>query len=232
MLRLLRWHLREDRMTNQERIEKIIELLNINYFDKTKCYLDYETPWQLLIATILSAQCTDNRVNIVTKTLFKKYISVESFAKADLKELEEAVRTTGFYRNKARNIQLCCIKLLKDFEGEVPSDIEALTSLPGVGRKTANVVRGNIYGIESIVVDTHVKRLSQKLGLTKNEDPTKIEFDLMEVLPKEVWIRYNQQIIAHGRGVCKARGPKCGECFLLDYCPWGQAEMNKKRTLK
>lgn len=209
-------------MSNEERIEKIIELLNTAYFDKTKCYLDHETPWQLLIATILSAQCTDDRVNIVTKDLFKQFTSVEAFAKADIKELEKAVKSTGFYRNKARNIQLCCIKLLEDFGGEVPSDIDELTSLPGVGRKTANVIRGNIYGIESIVVDTHVKRLSQKLGLTKNEDPVKIEFDLMEVLPKEVWIRYNQQIIAHGRAVCKARSPKCGDCFLQDYCPWGK----------
>lgn len=220
-------------MSNNERILKIVELLNEYYVDKTKCYLDYETPWQLLIATILSAQCTDDRVNIVTKSLFKQYTSVEAFAKSNIIELEEAVRSTGFYRNKARNIQQCCIKLLEEFKGEVPSDIDKLTSLAGVGRKTANVIRGNIYQIESIVVDTHVKRLSQKLDLTKNEDPVKIEFDLMAVLPKEVWIRYNQQIIAHGRAVCKARGPKCGECFLLDYCPWGQIKMQEKtRTLK
>ncbi|PKM95206.1 MAG: endonuclease III [Firmicutes bacterium HGW-Firmicutes-1] len=209
-------------MSNYERISKIIELLNTYYVDNTKCYLDHETPWQLLIATILSAQCTDARVNIVTKTLFEKYTSVEAFANADIIELEKDVKTTGFYRNKANHIKACCSKLLTDFGGEVPSEIDLLTSLPGVGRKTANVIRGNIYEIESIVVDTHVKRLSKKLGLTVHEDPTKIEFDLMEVLPKEVWIRYNTQIIAHGRAICTARNPKCSQCFLLGHCPWGQ----------
>ncbi len=215
-------------MSNYERIAIIIELLNEYYVDKTKCYLDHETPWQLLIATILSAQCTDDRVNIVTKSLFKEFPSVEAFANADIKALEKAVNSTGFYRNKARNIQQCCIKLLENFNGVVPSDIDELTSLPGVGRKTANVIRGNIYGIESIVVDTHVMRLSQKLGLTQNEDPVKIEFDLMAILPKEVWIRYNQQIIAHGRAVCKARSPKCEACFLLEHCPWGQEKKNSR----
>ncbi|MBC7960413.1 MAG: endonuclease III [Vallitaleaceae bacterium] len=212
-------------MSNYERIAKIVELLDAHYVDRTRCYLDHENPWQLLIATILSAQCTDDRVNIVTKTLFKKYTTIEAFAFADILELESYVKSTGFYRNKAHNIKLCCLKLLEDFKGEVPSDIEALISLPGVGRKTANVIRGNIYKIPSIVVDTHVRRLSQKLGLTQYEDPTKIEFELMEVLPEEVWIRYNIQIIAHGRAVCKARNPKCPQCFLLELCPWGQANV-------
>lgn len=209
-------------MSNNERISTIIELLDNKYVDRTKCYLDHETPWQLLIATILSAQCTDDRVNLVTKDLFKKYTSIEAFANADIGELEKDVKSTGFYRNKAQHIKGCCEKLLTDFGGEVPSDIENLISLPGVGRKTANVIRGNIYNIESIVVDTHVKRISKKLGLTESEDPVKIEFDLMEVLPKEVWIRYNIQVIAHGRSICTARSPKCSECFLLNYCPWGQ----------
>ncbi|PKM49544.1 MAG: endonuclease III [Firmicutes bacterium HGW-Firmicutes-7] len=219
-------------MSNSERILKIIELLDMYYVDKAKCYLDHETPWQLLIATILSAQCTDDRVNIVTKSLFKKYTSIEAFANANITELEEDVRSTGFYRNKAHHIKFCCIKLLADFGGEVPSDIDLLTSLPGVGRKTANVIRGNIYKIESIVVDTHVKRLSKKLGLTMHEDPVKIEFDLMKVLPKEVWIRYNIQIIAHGRAVCTARSPKCSQCFLLSYCPWGQENVVYQSTKK
>lgn len=209
-------------MSNYERISTIIELLDTYYVDRTKCYLDHETPWQLLIATILSAQCTDDRVNIVTKDLFKKYTSVEAFANADIKELEKDIKSTGFYHNKAQHIKGCCNKLLTDFRGEVPSDIESLTSLPGVGRKTANVIRGNIYNIESIVVDTHVKRISKRLGLTESEDPVKIEFDLMDVLPKDVWIRYNIQVIAHGRSICTARSPKCSECFLLHYCPWGQ----------
>lgn len=208
-------------MSNCERIMKILELLGEHYVE-TKCYLNHRNAWQLLVATILSAQCTDDRVNIVTVGLFRKYTSVEAFASADINELEQDIKSTGFYRNKAKNIKMCCIKLLEDFNGEVPSDIDLLTSLPGVGRKTANVIRGNIFNIDSIVVDTHVKRLSQKLGLTENEDPVKIEFDLMEVLPKEAWIRYNTQIIAHGRKICKARSPKCNECFLLPYCPWGK----------
>lgn len=219
-------------MSEAERILKIIELLGTYYVDKTKCYLDHETPWQLLIATILSAQCTDERVNQVTKALFKKYTSVEAFAQANLSELEQDVKSTGFYRNKAHHIKFCCAKLLTDFHGEVPSDIEQLTSLPGVGRKTANVIRGNIYDIESIVVDTHVKRISKKLGITESEDPVKIEFDLMEKLPKEAWIRYNTQVIAHGRSICMARNPQCKACFLLNYCPWGQQNIIYQKVPK
>lgn len=214
-------------MSNNENIAKIIELLDIHYVDKTKCYLDHKTPYELLIATILSAQCTDDRVNIVTKKLFKRYKSIKDFAEADLLELESYVKSTGFYRNKAQHIKGCCIKLLRDFKGQVPSDINDLLTLPGVGRKTANVIRGNIFNIESIVVDTHVKRISKRLGLTKFDDPVKIEFELMDVLPKEVWIRYNIQVIAHGRAICTARSPKCSKCFLLDYCPFGQKNMNK-----
>lgn len=208
-------------MSNNERTVKILELLDEYYPDKIKCYLDYETPWQLLIATILSAQCTDKRVNIVTKELFEKYTSVKDFAQAKQKDLEQDIRSTGFYRNKAKNIIGCCRKLLEDYNGEIPDDIDQLTKLPGVGRKTANVIRGNIFDIESIVVDTHVKRISKKLGLTDNVDPVKIEFDLMDVLAKDRWIRYNTQIIAHGRAICTARNPKCYKCFLLECCPWG-----------
>lgn len=213
-------------MSNNERILKIIELLDKYYVDKTKCYLNYEAPYELLIATILSAQCTDDRVNIVTKSLFKRYKSIKDFAEADIFELEKYIKSTGFYRNKAQHIKGCCIKLLSDFKGEVPSELDKLLTLPGVGRKTANVIRGNIFNIESIVVDTHVKRISKRLGLTKYDDPVKIEFELMDVLPKEVWIRYNTQVIAHGRTICTARKPKCSECFLLNYCPWGQNEVS------
>ena len=202
-----------------KRILKILTLLDEYYPDKTRCYLNHENAWQLLIATILSAQCTDDRVNIVTKGLFDKYQSIGDFAKADIHELEKDIRSTGFYRNKAKNIKKCCNQLLEEFKGQVPSDIESLTSLAGVGRKTANVIRGHIYHLPSIVVDTHVKRISRKLGLTENEDPVKIEFDLMEVLPKEHWIRYNQQVIAHGRSICKARKPQCENCFLSPLCP-------------
>lgn len=208
-------------MTIDKRVKKVLELLDENYPKDIKCYLDHETPWQLLIATILSAQCTDDRVNIVTKDLFKKYTSVKDFAQADLKELEEDIRSTGFYRNKSKNIIKCCRRLLVKYNGEVPEDINELVELDGVGRKTANVIRGNIYNIPSVVVDTHVKRVSKKLGFTEHTDPVKIEFDLMDRLPEEHWIRYNTQIIAHGRAICVARRPKCTECFLLPYCPEG-----------
>ena len=206
-------------MKNAERIEKILELLDEHYSVQKKCWLDYGNAWQLLFATILSAQCTDARVNIVTKDLYQKYTSVQDFADADLKELEQDIHSTGFYHNKAKNIIACAQKLISDFDGEVPSDIDDLTSLPGVGRKTANVIRGNIYDIPSIVVDTHVGRISRKLGLTKSEDPARVEKDLEKCLPKDHWILWNIQIIAHGRSICTARSPKCEECFLAPYCP-------------
>lgn len=202
----------------KERIQTILERLNEQYSTEYKCYLNHENAWQLLIATILSAQCTDERVNIVTKDLFRKYTSIEEFANADIRELEKDIHSTGFYKNKARNIILCTRRLLEEFGGEVPRTIEELTSLAGVGRKTANVIRGNIYHEPSIVVDTHVKRISAKLGLSKSQDPEKIEFELMEVLPKEHWILYNIQIITHGRTICTARSPKCESCFLYDVC--------------
>lgn len=205
-------------MKEKDRIGKIIELLNEHYGEK-ECYLDHEDAWQLLVATILSAQCTDARVNIVTKDLFVKYPDMKSFAEADLKELEEDIRSTGFYHNKAKNIILTARKLLEEYGGEVPSDIDQLTSLPGVGRKTANVIRGNIFHIPSVVVDTHVGRISRKLGLTENEDPEKVEHDLEKKLPKDHWILWNLQIISHGRAICIARRPKCAECFLAPYCP-------------
>lgn len=203
---------------DKKRVQKILDLLDEHYTTEYKCYLNHETPWQLLFATILSAQCTDARVNIVTKDLFQKYKTLEDFANADITEMEEAVRPTGFYKNKARNLILCARKLVTEFHSEVPKTIEELTSLPGVGRKTANVIRGNIYHEPSIVVDTHVKRISKKLGFTKEDDPEKIEYDLMKVLPKDRWILFNIQIITHGRGVCTARNPQCEECFLNSLC--------------
>lgn len=201
-----------------KRTGEILELLDREYGTEYVCYLHYETPWQLLIATMLSAQCTDARVNQVTADLFRKYDSLEKFAAADLKELEEDIRPTGFYHNKAKNIIACAGKLVEEYGGEVPSDLDALTSLAGVGRKTANVIRGNIFHEPSVVVDTHVKRISRRLGLTKEEDPVKIEFDLMKKLPKDHWILWNIHIITFGRSVCTARNPKCGECFLRRYC--------------
>lgn len=201
-----------------KRTKEILKLLDEAYGTEYICYLNYQTPWQLLIATILSAQCTDARVNVVTADLFQKYNTLEKFANADLKELEEDIRSTGFYHNKAKNIISCTKTLVETYNGEVPRELEALTSLAGVGRKTANVIRGNIYHEPSVVVDTHVKRISRKLGLTKEEDPVKIEFDLMKKLPKDHWILWNIHIITFGRTICTARSPKCEECFLTKYC--------------
>ena len=203
----------------RELARQVSERLVSEYTTEYRCYLNHENAWQLLFATILSAQCTDARVNIVTADLFAKYRSIEAFAAADLKELEEDIRPTGFYHNKAKNIIECAKMLLEKYDGEVPQTIEELVELPGVGRKTANVIRGNIYHQPSIVVDTHVKRISKKLGLTRQEDPEKIEFELMEILPEEYWILYNIHIIQLGRTICTARSPKCGECFLKEICP-------------
>ena len=201
-----------------KRIAEILKRLDEAYGTEYVCYLNHETPWQLLIAVILSAQCTDARVNIVTKDLFQKYPSLEAFANADLKELEQDIHSTGFYYNKAKNIISCARTLVEKYDGEVPRELEELTALAGVGRKTANVIRGNIYHEPSVVVDTHVKRISKKLGFTKEDDPVKIEYDLMKVLPKDHWILYNIQIITLGRSICTARNPKCTECFLSDLC--------------
>lgn len=203
----------------KERIREICHILNQTYGTDFKCYLNHDNAWQLLIATMLSAQCTDARVNIVTKDLFVKYPSLEAFANADVKELEQDIYSTGFYKNKAKNIIGCAKKLVEEYGGEVPSDVESLTKLDGVGRKTANVIRGNIFHEPSIVVDTHVKRISKLLGLTEYDDPVKIEYDLMEKLPKEQWILYNIQIITLGRTICIARRPKCEECPLKKVCP-------------
>lgn len=205
-------------MTQKERVARIVEILNTVYTTEYKCYLNHDTPWQLLIATMLSAQCTDARVNIVTKDLFVKYPNLEAFANCDVRELERDIYSTGFYKNKAKNIKACARKLIDEYHGEVPRDIEDLTKLDGVGRKTANVIRGNVFHEPSVVVDTHVKRISKKLGLSKSDDPVVVEQELMKVLPKEQWILYNIQIITHGRTICTARSPKCGECPLQEVC--------------
>jgi len=204
----------------KSKVKRILATLEHLYpFDDT-CFLHYDhaQPWQLLFATILSAQCTDARVNIVTESLFKQFPTLEAFAAADIAEIENAVRTTGFFRYKAMHLQQSARKLLEEYDGKLPSDMELLTALSGVGRKTANVVRGHIFKIPSITVDTHVMRISGKLGLTENTDPVKIEFDLMEILPKTHWIRFNQQVINHGRQICTARSPKCQSCELSDDC--------------
>ena len=215
---------RETKAQQAERIQKILAALDREYGTEYRCYLNHETPWQLLIAVIMSAQCTDARVNIVTADLFRKYDTLEKFANADLKELEQDIHSTGFYHMKAKNIIACCRDRVDKHGGEVPRTIEELTALAGVGRKTANVIRGNIYNEPSIVVDTHVKRISRKLGLTKSEDPVKIEQDLMKALPRDHWILWNIHIITLGRSICIARRPKCGECFLREFCPGREDE--------
>ena len=207
------------KLTKKQRIEKVLSLLDEHYGTEKICYLNHESPWQLLIAVILSAQCTDARVNIVTGPLFDRYPDAAALADADIGDVEELIHSVGFYKNKARNIVLASRKIVQEFGGEVPDTLDELTSLAGVGRKTANVILGNIYDEPSIVVDTHVKRISNKLGFTKETDPEKVEYALMKVLPKDHWIMYNIQIITLGRQNCTARSPKCGECFLRDYCP-------------
>ena len=201
----------------KKKIKEILSLLDVHYPD-TVCYLNYDTDWQLLFATILSAQCTDERVNAVTKDLFEKYGSLEDFAEAGQEELENDIRSTGFFRMKALHIRAAAVELLDRFGGKVPCDIDELTSLPGVGRKTANVIRSHIYSEPSIVVDTHVKRISKLLGITDTEDPEKAEFELMEALPKDHWIAWNTQIIKHGRTVCRSGRPDCENCFLNKVC--------------
>lgn len=214
--------MKETKKARDERVKKILRKLDEEYGTELRCYLNHETPWQLLLAVILSAQCTDARVNIVTKDLFRKYRTLKDFAAADVSEMEDDIRSIGFYHNKARNLIACAKMLCEEYGGEVPSDIDELTKLPGVGRKTANVIRGNIYQIPSVVVDTHVKRISKKLGLTENEEPEKVEQDLMKILPEDHWILWNIDIITLGRTICKAGHEKCDECFLKEECPSGK----------
>jgi endonuclease III len=200
------------------RARKIVQLLARQY-PAARCALDYETPLQLLIATILSAQCTDVRVNLVTPALFARYPDAAAFAAADPRELETAIQSTGFFRNKARNIIACCKVLVDKYDGRVPATMEELTHLPGVGRKTANVILGNAFDVPGITVDTHVTRLSQRMGLTKHTDAEKIERDLMEIVARKDWTMFSHRMIFHGRQVCQARKPNCPGCILNKVCP-------------
>jgi endonuclease-3 len=198
---------------------QIVRRLKAAYPEAT-CALNFSSPLELLVATILSAQCTDTRVNIVTKDLFRKYRDARDYAAAPSAELEKAIQSTGFFRNKAKSIAACCARLVDEHGGKVPQDLETLVALPGIGRKTANVVLGTAFGLPSgVVVDTHVSRLSHRLGMTRHTDPVKIERDLMEQLPKREWIGFSHRMIAHGRQVCLARKPKCEVCTLEDVCP-------------
>jgi endonuclease-3 len=207
-----------DLAQERARVQEILARLE-KLYPEARCSLDYGSPLELLIATILSAQCTDARVNQVTPGLFRRYGSAADYAETDPAELEERIRSTGFYRNKARNIIGCCKALVERHGGQVPADLESLVQLPGIGRKTANVVLGNAFGIPGIVVDTHVSRIARLLALTGQNDPNKIELDLMEVVPRDKWTELAHLFIEHGRRVCVARRPRCAACVLNDLCP-------------
>ncbi len=202
----------------KRRIKKIRTLLKKRYPD-AKCSLNFKNPLELLIATILSAQCTDERVNKVTKDLFKKYKTAKDYACARPEVLENDIRSTGFFKNKAKSIINCCKKINQNHKGSVPANLDELVKLDGIGRKTANVILGNAFDIPGITVDTHVKRVSNRLGLTENQDPVKIEYDLMELVPQKEWTNFSHLIIFHGRNACMARKPLCGECVIEGYCP-------------
>ncbi len=212
------FNIRETLEQKKKRVRKITARLKKAY-PGAQCALHFSTPWELLVATILSAQCTDKRVNLVTPALFKRYKTIQDYAEAQPREFEEAVRSTGFYKNKAKNIIGAAKGIVSRFGGKVPAVLEDLTSLPGIGRKTANVILGNAFGIPGLTVDTHMIRLNARLGLTKNSDPVKIEFDLMELVPKSEWTEYSHLIIHHGRGRCFARKPDCPHCEIRDLCP-------------
>lgn len=204
-------------MTRKERAQKLYDCL-VSLYPDADCTLDYETPLELLIATQLAAQCTDARVNIVTKTLFKKYPDVYAFANADLKTLEEDIRSTGFYRNKAKNIIACCKKLISDYNSTVPDTMEELLTLDGVGRKTANLVLGDIFSKGGMVIDTHAKRILYRVGITKETLPDKVEYDTEKLLPREKHSDFCHRLVTHGRELCMARSPKCEACPASIFC--------------
>jgi len=205
----------------------ILDILENTYPD-ARCSLDFTNPLELLVATVLSAQCTDERVNQVTKGLFTKYRSAQDYASVPLQELEEDIRPTGFFRNKAKSLKNCGNSLVARFRGQVPRTLDELVTLPGIGRKTANVILGAAFDTPGIVVDTHVSRVVQRLGLTRHQDPVKIEFDLMELVPRGRWTRFSHELIWHGRQVCAARNPKCPPCPLLEHCEYGQQALGAR----
>ena len=215
-------------MADKDKVKHILEELDKAY-PKAGTALHFSNPYQLLVATILSAQCTDKRVNDLTPSLFEKYPDAAAMARADIGELENDVRPTGFFRNKAKSLKGCTQGLVERHGGEVPADLDAMVKLPGVGRKTANLVLGEAFGIPGLVVDTHFSRVSQRLGLTRETDAVKIEFDLMEKIPKERWTLFSNQLILHGRAICTARKPKCPECPLSPWCDYFQDASSKKK---
>ena len=209
---------RDNMKVNEKNVNIIINRLE-KLYEEAKCSLEFDNPLQLLIATQLAAQCTDKRVNIVTADLFEKYKCARDFADVDISELENDIKTTGFFRNKAKNISACCQMIIEKYNGKVPSCMEELLKLPGVGRKTANVVLGDAFGIPGIVVDTHAGRLARRMGMTDKEDPVKVEYDLMKIIPKEMWSGFCHRLVFFGRDCCTARKPKCKGCILEDICP-------------
>ena len=216
----------------KERAQAIYRILTKRY-PNVRCELDFKNPLQLLIATVLSAQCTDKRVNAVTPALFKRYKKVGDFAGADLRELQGIIKSTGFYRAKAKNIKGLATKILSEYNGKVPDKLEELIKLPGVGRKTANVVLGHAFDTPGITVDTHFGRLSRRFGWTKETDPVKVEFEVMELIPRKEWTYLSQRMIWHGRRICHARKPACGACPLAELCPsFGIGESDKIKAMK
>lgn len=216
----------------KERAQAIYRILTKRY-PNVRCELDFKNPLQLLIATVLSAQCTDKRVNAVTPALFKRYKKVGDFAGADLRELQGIIKSTGFYRAKAKNIKGLAMKILSEYNGKVPDKLEELIKLPGVGRKTANVVLGHAFDTPGITVDTHFGRLSRRFGWTKETDPVKVEFEVMELIPRKEWTNLSQRMIWHGRRICHARKPACGACPLAELCPsFGIGESDKIKAMK
>jgi len=211
----------EDLQDAPQRVKKILAVLRKTY-PQAKCALDHDDPLELLIATILSAQCTDERVNIVTKDLFRKYRQAEDYAKVPAAELEADIRSTGFYHNKAKNIQAACRAMVDRHGGKVPATMQELVALAGVGRKTANVILGNAYGVPGIVTDTHVIRLSRLMGLSPQSDPVKLEQDLMKLIPQKDWTFFSHLMIFHGRSICIARKPDCEHCPVREYCSFGR----------
>ncbi len=204
-------------MKKQEKVAHIRAVFEEIYKDAT-CTLSYENPFHLLVATQLAAQCTDARVNLVTPALFAKYPDPKSFAEADIADLEEMIHATGFFRNKARNLKACGAVLVRDYGGEVPDTMEELLKLPGVGRKTANLILGDVFGKPSVVVDTHAGRIARRLGLTKEKSPEKVELDLLKCVPKEYQTKFCHQLVMHGREICRAQRPKCDVCPIAAWC--------------
>lgn len=211
----------------RERARIVYDILRETYPD-AKCSLNHRTPLQLMVATILSAQCTDDRVNIVTKDLFREFKTPRDYVEKPRKKLETMIQSCGFYRQKAKSIVNACQKIIDEYDGKVPDTLEDLVKLDGVGRKTANVILGTCFDTPGVIVDTHCKRLSRRLGFTKHEDPTKIEFDLMKILPEETWTMYSHLTIYHGRAICQARAPRCSECPVREYCPFPDTREGKK----